>query len=272
MRNYKVSGGGGVQLHVEEIGNPSGKAILFIHGFSQCRLCWQKQMKSDLAKDFRLAALDIRGHGLTEKPRDGYSETRLWADDIQAVITSLELDRPVLVGWSYGGEIICDYLRHYGQEQIRGIHFVSAVSRLGKAAFPFMSKEFLALAAGFGSSEVGESVAALQEFTRLCVFAELPPEDSYFFLGCSASVPPHVRAGLFGRNIENDDLLVEITKPVLLTHGEGDRIVLPTMAKYHASKIKHARASYYLNVGHMPFWENAERFNSEVRSFVTSLE
>ncbi len=272
MRSYKVSGGGGVQLHVEEYGRPSGKAILFIHGFSQCRLCWQKQMTSELASDFRLVALDNRGHGLSDKPNGAYGETRLWADDIQAVITSLELDRPVLVGWSYGGEIICDYLRHHGQAQIRGIHFVGAVSRLGQAALPFMGKEFLALAPGFGSSDVEQSTAALQKFTRLCVYEEPPAEDFYFFLGCSTIVPSYVRAGLFGRNIENDDLLMNITVPVLVTHGEADRIVLPEMAKYHASKIKRARVSYYRNVGHMPFWENSERFNSEIRSFVTSLE
>ncbi len=272
MQSYKVSGGGGVQLHVEEDGNPNGKALFFIHGFSHCRLCWRKQMTSDLANDFRLVTLDNRGHGLSDKPLDAYGETRLWADDIQAVITSLDLDRPVLVGWSYGGEIICDYIRHHGQEQIRGIHLVGAVSRLGQTALPFMGKDFIALAGGFRSTEVGQSVSALQKFARLSVYEELPPEDLYFFLGCAAIVPPHVRARLFGRNLENDDLLVKITTPVLLTHGEADRIVLPEMAKYHGGKLKHAQISYYQNVGHMPFWENAGRFNSEIRSFVTVLD
>ena len=42
-----VSGGGGVQLHVVETGNPGGRPILFIHGFSQCWLSWRPQMDSD---------------------------------------------------------------------------------------------------------------------------------------------------------------------------------------------------------------------------------
>ena len=271
MKSQKVVGGGGIQIHVEETGNPKGKPILFIHGFSQCRLCWNKQMKSDLADDFRLVALDNRGHGLSEKPQDAYGDSQLWADDIQAVITQLELDHPVLSGWSYGGEIICDYVRHYGEEHIGGLNFVGAVSKLGEPVFPFLSPEFLALADGFFSNVVEESVDALQKFMHLCVHEEPTPEDFYFFLGYNAIVPPYVRVGLFSRTIENDDILAQITKPVLITHGEDDTIVLLEMAKYHESKISQAQISYYPDTGHSTFWENPDRFNAEIRAFITSL-
>ena len=271
MKTQKVIGGGGIQLHVEETGNPQGKPILFIHGFSQCRLCWNKQMKSDLANEFRLVTLDNRGHGLSEKPQDEYGDTQLWAEDIQAVITTLGLDHPVLTGWSYGGEIICDYLRHYGEEHISGLNFVGAISKLGEPVFPFLSQEFLALADGFFSNVVEESVAALQKFMRLCVHEEPTIEDFYFFLGYNTIVPPYVRAGLFGRTIENDDIIAQISKPVLITHGEDDAIVLLEMAKFHETKISQAQISYYPGAGHATFWENPERFNAEIRSFVTSL-
>jgi non-heme chloroperoxidase len=92
MKNHSVIGGGGLKLHVQETGNPDGKPILFIHGFSQCRLAWNKQMHSDLATDFRLIAMDIRGHGLSEKPRDAYGDSRMWADDVHAVMAALRLD------------------------------------------------------------------------------------------------------------------------------------------------------------------------------------
>jgi non-heme chloroperoxidase len=93
-----IIGGGGVQLHVVEKGNPRGRPILFIHGFSQSRLSWRPQLDSDLANDYRLVALDMRGHGQSDKPRDGYSDCLLWADDINAVIRELALDQPVLCG------------------------------------------------------------------------------------------------------------------------------------------------------------------------------
>jgi len=90
MKTHTVTGGG-LELHVEETGSSDGKPILFIHGFSQCRLARNQQLHSDLANDFRLIAMDIRGHGLSEKPRDVYGDSQLWADDVQAVITTLGL-------------------------------------------------------------------------------------------------------------------------------------------------------------------------------------
>jgi pimeloyl-ACP methyl ester carboxylesterase len=89
--------------------------------------------------------------------------------------------------------------------------------------------------------------------------------------GASGQSQPYVRQGLFSRTIENDGILAQIKKPVLITHGEKDAIVLLEMAKYHESKISHAHVSYYPDVGHAPFLENPERFNAEIRSFVTSL-
>lgn len=268
MKTHAITGGGGIQLHVEETGNRRGRPILFIHGFSQCRLAWAKQMESDLARDFRLVAMDIRGHGLSAMPRDAYGDSRLWADDVQAVITTLRLDHPILSGWSYGGVIICDYVRFYGEERIGGINLVGAVTKIGTdPAFAVISREFLDIAPGFFSTVVEESVRSLTGFMRMCVHRAPAPRDFYFFLGYNTIVPPHVREGLFSRKLENDDLLPRLRTPVLITHGAKDAIVLPAAARQHAAAIRHAKLSLYPNVGHAPFWENPQRFNRELRAF-----
>ncbi len=270
MKTYTVTGGGGLRLRVEETGNPNGKPLFFIHGFAQCRLSWNKQLHSDLEKDFRLVAMDLRGHGLSEKPKDVYGDSRLWADDVNAVITALSLHKPVLSGWSYGGVVICDYLRFYGEDNIGGVHFVGAATMLGEKLMPFIGKEFASFQKGVFSAEVEESVTATQRFVRLCVHEEPTPEDLYFFLGFNMLVPPQVRTGAFNRSLDNDDLLPTLRKPVLITHGEKDDIVGLDIAKYIAARIKHARTSYYPNIGHAPFWENAERFNRELRAFAAA--
>jgi pimeloyl-ACP methyl ester carboxylesterase len=272
MNAHKVTGGGGLQLYVEETGNPNGRPILFIHGFSQCRLAWSKQMDSDLAQDFRLVAMDIRGHGLSEKPREAYNDSKLWADDVQAVIQTLGLDRPILSGWSYGGVIICDYLRFYGEDLVGGINLVGAVTKLGTdAALAVIGPDLLANVQGLFSTDVEESVHTIQTFLRLCVYEEPLPRDFYFFLGYNMIVPPYVRQGLFSRALENDDLLPQIRKPVLITHGEKDALVLLTAAQQHAAAIRQARTSFYPNAGHAPFWEDAPRFNRELRAFAENL-
>jgi non-heme chloroperoxidase len=94
-------------------------------------VCGFTQLHSDLADPFRLVAIDLRGHGLSEKPRDAYGDPRLWADDVHAVIEGLNLDRPVLSGWSYGPLVMLDYVRHYGEDAIGGMNFIGGITRLG---------------------------------------------------------------------------------------------------------------------------------------------
>jgi len=62
LKNHKITGGGGIQLHIVEAGKPSGRPIIFIHGVSQCWLTWSRQMSSVLADGHRLVAIDLRGH------------------------------------------------------------------------------------------------------------------------------------------------------------------------------------------------------------------
>ena len=167
MKHHTITGGRGVQLHVVETGDPSGRPIVFIHGFSQCWLAWSRQLHSDLADRYRLVAMDLRGHGLSEKPRDGYADSRLWADDIDAVIQALKLDRPVLCGWSYGPLVMLDYLRHYGEEAIGGMTFVGGITKLGsEEANSVITPEFFSLVPGFFSADVEESVRSLRSLVQ----------------------------------------------------------------------------------------------------------
>ena len=92
----------GLTISAQEWGNPAGPEILFIHGFSQSHLSWMRQVDSDLAKEFRIVTYDLRGHGNSDKPLDAarYRDSKAWGDEVQAVIDSAGLKRPVLVGWS----------------------------------------------------------------------------------------------------------------------------------------------------------------------------
>jgi pimeloyl-ACP methyl ester carboxylesterase len=268
---HHVRGGGGTELHVEETGNRGGRPVLFIHGLSQCRLSWHWQMHSDLGDELRLVAMDLRGHGLSNRPVDGYGDPSLWAEDLHAVMTALDLERPILCGWSYGGVVIGDYVRRYGEQAIGGINLVAAVSRLGEPAMPFLGPEFLATLPGLFSDEVAESIAAVQEFVRLGTRVAPTPEDFYQVVGYTCVVPPRVRQALLSRSFVQDDVLERVTTPVLITHGLADAVVLPAMSEHHARLIAHAKTSYYGGVGHAPFVESPDRFNAELLEFASSL-
>jgi pimeloyl-ACP methyl ester carboxylesterase len=272
MKEHKITGGGGIQLHLVEAGNSQGRPILLIHGFSQCWLSWRRQLTSDLADDFRLIAMDIRGHGLSDKPREGYADSKLWADDVNAAIQALRLDHPVLVGWSYGPLIILDYIRHYGEDAISGINFIGGITKLGSdEATSVLGAEFLSLVPGFFATDVDEIVRSLDSLLRLCYKQELSAEDRYLMLGYNLSVPPYVRQALFSRAFDNDDLLPRIRKPVLITQGTEDAIVKPVAVDKHKVGLPHAQIHMMSNVSHGAFWDDAAGFNRRLRTFAESV-
>jgi pimeloyl-ACP methyl ester carboxylesterase len=270
MKSHSITGGGGIQLHVVEAGNTRGRPILFLHGFSQCWLAWSRQLNSSLAEDHRLVAVDLRGHGRSDKPSDGYGDSRVWADDVDAVIRTLSLEQPILSGWSYG-LVALDYLRHYGDSSIGGLQLVGAISKIGtEDAMSVITPEFLGLVPGFFATNADESVRSLESLLRLCFMQEPSAEDLYLMLGYNVSVPPHVRQALFSRVVDNDDVLTQIRKPVLLTHGADDAIVRPAVVDRHKALVSHAQVHIMENTGHAPFWDQAASFNRRLRDFAAS--
>ncbi len=270
MVDHMITGGGGVQLHVREAGNPHGRPVLFLHGYSQAFLSWYRQLAAHgLGGPLRLLAMDLRGHGLSDKPPGVYGESRLWADDVHAVVDHLGLDRPVLVGWSYGGLVICDYLRFYPDTPLRGVQFVCAWTTLGTAeAQKEISSAVFALVPGLTSGAVETAVDSVQGLLDLAFEKPLPPETHFRTLGFNLAVPPNVRADLLARTLDNDDVVAGLHVPVLVTQGAQDRILDPEASRRLADRIPGATLSVYPRAGHAPFVDNPARFNRELRSFV----
>jgi non-heme chloroperoxidase len=270
MKIQTVKGAAGVKLHVREYGKSTGVPILLIHGWSQSHLCWSKQYGSALKDDARIVALDLRGHGMSDSPPeiDQYTDGDKWADDIAAVIEQLALERPILVGWSYAGYIISDYVRRKGQGKIAGINFVSAAVVLGQKAFgTLVGPGFLENAPGACQDDLPTNIAAIRRFLRACTAKPISQDDFEEILAFNMVVKPSVRGAMIQRELDFASLLEGITVPVLVTHGRSDTLVLPAMADYILNHCKTAEVSWYDGVGHAPFLEEPLRFNTELQRF-----
>jgi non-heme chloroperoxidase len=269
IREHAIRGGGGITLRAREWGNPEGPAILFVHGWSQCDLCWDAQVSGSLATRFRMITFDNRGHGTTEKPLDAscYADERLWADDLAAVIDQTHLHRPILVASSYGGFIVTDYVRAYGDAAIAGINLVGGSVLLRRPSFDHIGPGLRANAEGACAPDLRTNIAAIRRFLRSCTAQPLGDELWEAALCWNMIVPAEIRGALFSRDIDAVDVLARLSVPVLVTHGTADAIVLPSMADRTLKHCPTATASWYEDIGHFPFIEATERFDHELAVF-----
>ena len=261
----------GLTISAQSWGNPNGPEILFIHGFSQASLSWIKQVtNSDLAKQFHMVTYDLRGHGNSDKPLEPerYKTSKYWADEVQAVMDQTGLKRPVLVGWSYAGRVMADYLTVHGPARLAGLNYVDAGQK-GDPAFVGPNLKNLPLMA---SEDLAVNIAATREFLHGC-FSIQPTQAEYeTMLAFNMMVPPKVRAGMGNRPLNVDDMLKSLRLPVLVTHGAEDKNSNLIAAEYTAKMIQGAKLSVYQGVGHSPFFEDAPRFNTELAAFVRSAQ
>jgi pimeloyl-ACP methyl ester carboxylesterase len=92
----------GFRAHVAEAGDAAGDPVVLLHGWPQHWWCWRKIIPPLAEAGYRVIAPDLRGHGWSEAPKDGYGKEQ-FADDLIALLDALGLDRVKLVGHDWGG-------------------------------------------------------------------------------------------------------------------------------------------------------------------------
>ncbi|MBI2964637.1 MAG: alpha/beta hydrolase [Chloroflexi bacterium] len=89
-----------------------GRAFLLLHGLSSNARTWDGVARRLHADGYRVVAVDQRGHGLSDKPDDGYSFDDV-TSDLRELIGGLGLARPILIGQSWGGNVVLDFAGRY---------------------------------------------------------------------------------------------------------------------------------------------------------------
>ena len=120
-----VDGGTGVALRTVRWGNPaeaSAVPLVLIHGLASNALLWEGAALEFAALGHAVVAVDLRGHGLSEKPDDGYDMQTVTNDvaGVLRVLASQGYERPVVAGQSWGGNVVIELaLTH--PELVRGV-------------------------------------------------------------------------------------------------------------------------------------------------------
>jgi non-heme chloroperoxidase len=269
-----VEGAGGVPLVVQEWGNPEGIPVLMLHGFSFGAVAFKNQIGS-VAKDLRFIAPDLRGHGLSAKPwtPDAYAGTEVWAEDIAAVVEAFELDRPIIVGWSFGGYVAINYLRHCGSDCAAGLILVGSLAGLvprpppadpGESGMPPMKGDARA-------DNYHQLFDAAEWVARVMTYKAPSDLDMLQKQLTVVMMPPHVRRAMVGLALKNEDMINKLDLPVLFIHGEKDLSVPEASVRDAVSALPEATSIAIPQAGHSPFAEAPELFNDTLLNFAQDV-
>jgi pimeloyl-ACP methyl ester carboxylesterase len=274
MAIREVTGGDGVTIVYRVSGPARGRALVLLHGWAGNLRNWG--VAADLlAERFRVIAVDLRGHGYSDAPENGYDDPKNWAADVAAVLAGEGIETgAVLLGWSYGGIVMSDYLAVCGTGAVAGVIYCSSPAGIGRGvpgadtgpamqkAIPAVFEESAGRAmrgfAAFGNANTGSGHDKGTDAQRL--------------YGGSLSTPPQVRKALFYRTVDNTGMLRTLDVPVLVLHGTADPVVPIGNGRYIAEAVPDVRTSYWEGAQHGLFIEDPARFVAEITGYIDALD
>ncbi|WP_410620762.1 alpha/beta fold hydrolase [Amycolatopsis sp. cmx-8-4] len=253
----------------------SGPPVVFSHGWPLNADAWDPQLNLVASNGFRAIAHDRRGHGRSSQTWTG-NDMDTYADDLAALIESLDLTGVVLVGHSTGGGEVTRYLGRHGTERVRKAVLLGAVPplmlqtaanpgglplsafddiRAGVAAD--RSQFYQDLSAPFyGANRPGSAVSQglRDQFWRLSMQVGL--KAAY---DCVAQFSEQDFTGDLGK--------IEI--PVLVVHGDDDQIVpIDAAGRRSAEILPNATLVVHEGAPHGLCGDHETRFNAELLEFI----
>jgi non-heme chloroperoxidase len=114
------------EIYYKDWGNPSGKPVIFSHGWPLNSDNWENQIFFLGNHGYRVIAHDRRGHGRSSQPWNG-NEMDTYADDLLTLMEHLDLKDAMLVGHSTGGGEVARFLGRHGSSRVSKAVLVSAV-------------------------------------------------------------------------------------------------------------------------------------------------
>lgn len=267
---------GGIRMHYRDEGNPDGPTLLLIHGFSASLHTWEPWVQR-LGDEYRIVTLDLPGHGLTRAPAGYQPSIEAFRDAVHEFARAQNLQRFAIAGSSMGGGVAWEYALAFPEE-------TQALILVGASGWPDTDAEadtdpaiFKLLRnpiAGPLLRDLDNSRLARQGLEASFYDATLVDDamvDRYVQM---ARAPGHrdillaIMLGSTERNYATPERLAALSMPVLVLHGDTDRLVPPAHGQQFHDAIPGSQLIVFENTGHIPQEERADESAMAVREFL----
>ena len=257
-------------IYYEERGK--GKPLVLIHGWS-CNHHYFKKQVPAFAEKYKVVTLDLRGHGNSDRTEFGLTLPR-FAKDVKELIDYLGLKDVTLLGWSMGAQVIFEYVKQFGCENLANVVIVDMSAKImaeadenwphavfGKYTRADTLVQLDAIATDWG--------AVAEAFVPV-IFSDGPCRDEIpWVMNETLQNTPHVMISMWVAIMMNDyrKVVETITVPTLITYGTRPSLYSPENSQWLVEHIKNSKAVGF-DGGHAHHFQDADNFNKAVMEFI----
>ncbi|WP_342024777.1 alpha/beta hydrolase [Arthrobacter citreus] len=269
---------GDIELHYEDHG--SGQPVLLVHGYPLDGDSWERQTRALLGGGYRVITYDRRGFGRSSHPVTGY-DYDTFADDLNAVLTHLDLDDVVLVGFSMGTGELARYVSRHGTDRVSRLAFLASLE-------PFLlqtpdnptgvpAEVFEGIAAAAQADRYAWFTSFFSDFYNLgenlgTRISEEAVRGSWNVAVGSAPMAAYSVVPTWITDFRADVETVRNSgMPVLILHGTADNILpIDSTGRPFAAALPQARYVEVDGAPHGLLWTHADEVNKALLDFLKS--
>ncbi|WP_455922897.1 alpha/beta fold hydrolase [Pseudomonas putida] len=265
----------GTQLYYKDWG--SGQPVVLSHGWPLNADMWDYQANFLASNGYRVIAHDRRGFGRSSQPWTGY-DYDTFADDLEQLLSHLDISNAVLAGFSMGGGEVARYLGRHGSKRIAKAVLISAVTPLMIRRNDHPEGMDPAIFDGIRAGLLNDRAGFLDAFGPVFTGSATPANkvgkpmlDWTQFLALQAGFKgTYDCVAAFSETDFRDDLR-SIDIPTLVIHGDGDAVVtFEVTGKAAAELVRGATLKVYPGAPHAVYFTHKDQLNQDLLAFARS--
>ncbi len=260
----------GIRMGYIERGNPSGPAVVLVHGFTDSTRDWVPLLPY-LEPRYRLILVDLRGHGRSSKPECCYSRLD-FAYDVKLLLDALHVTKAALVGHSLGSIVVQTFAEYWPERTDR----VVLISSTGGTP-PNAPKKPPAFDFAAAIRQLKEPIDPDSPF-MIAWWDSPTPVDPDFIRRQrrdAAAIPLRVWLAVLDEALSADSAYADLQStlprlkaPALLIWGSKDPIFEEDVRQTLRAALPAARVKIFAGLGHNPFWEDPRAVAAVINDFL----
>jgi non-heme chloroperoxidase len=253
-----------------------GQPIVFSHGWPLSADDWDAQLMFFLERGFRVVAHDRRGHGRSTQT-DGGHDMDHYADDLAAVVETLDLKDAIHVGHSTGGGEVVRYIARHGESRVAKAAIINAVPPLmvktdknpGGLPKSVFDEFQVRLAAGRSEFYYDIATGPFYGYNRPGAKPSQPVIWNWWRQGMMGGAKAHYDGIVAFSQTDFTEDLKKIAVPVLVMHSEDDQIVpYADAGPLSAKLLKNGILKTYRDLPHGMITTHAGTINQDLLAFI----